>query len=245
MAIPPPRADGHDDGMPGIVRATFERVRTEVAAACARAGRDPGGVTIVGVTKYVGVAAAGALLAAGCTDLAESRPQALWDKAAALPRARWHLVGRLQRNKVRRTLPLVSLLHTLDSVRLLGAIEEEEGAGRVLEVLVEVNLDGDPRRAGVAPDGLGALLDAAAASARVRVRGLMGMASLSGGDGGADTARRQFAALRALRERFAADHPGLVELSMGMSGDFPEAILEGATIVRIGSALWEGLGAGA
>lgn len=244
MAIPPPRAEGHDDGMPGIVRANLERVRAEVAAACARAGRDPAGVTIVGVTKYVGVAAAAALLAAGCTDLAESRPQALWDKAAALPRARWHLVGRLQRNKVRRTLPLVSLLHTLDSLRLLGAIEEE-GAGRELEALVEVNLDGDPRRAGVAADGLGALLDAAAAAARVRVRGLMGMASLSGGDGGAGTARRQFAALRELRERFAADHPGLVELSMGMSGDFPEAILEGATIVRIGSALWEGLGAGA
>lgn len=243
MAIPPPRAEGHDDGMPGVVRANFERVRAEVAAACARAGRDPGGVSIVGVTKYVGVAAAAALLAAGCRDLAESRPQGLWEKAAALPRARWHLVGPLQRNKVRRTLPLVALLHTLDSARLLEAIEEE-GAGRVLEALVEVNLDGDPRRGGVAAEGLGALLEAAAASARVRVRGLMGMASAPSGAAGSDTARRQFAALRALRDRFAAAHPGLEELSMGMSGDFPEAILEGATLVRIGSALWEGLGQG-
>ena len=229
--------------MPGIVSGNLARVRGEVAAACARAGRDERGVTIIGVTKYVGVAEARALLAAGCTDLAESRPQVLWEKAAALPQARWHLVGRLQRNKVRRTLPLVSLLHTLDGVRLLGAIEEE-GAGRVIETLVEVNLDGDPRRAGVSAEGLGPLLEAAAATAHVRVRGLMGMASVPDGAAGADGARRQFATLRGLRDRFAAVHPGLVELSMGISGDFPEAILEGATLVRIGSALWEGLRAG-
>lgn len=243
MAIPPARGDGPDAGMPGVVRGNLERVRAEVAAACARAGRDPGGVTIVGVTKYVGVAEAGALLAAGCADLAESRPQLLWEKAAALPAARWHLVGHLQRNKVRRTLPLLHLLHTLDGVRLLGTIGEE-GAGRVLEALVEVNLDGDPRRGGVAADGLGALLEAVAASPHVRVRGLMGMASVPDGAASAATARRQFATLRGLRDRFAAAHPGLVELSMGMSGDFAEAILEGATLVRIGSALWEGLGAG-
>jgi uncharacterized pyridoxal phosphate-containing UPF0001 family protein len=138
----------------------------------------------------------------------------------------------------------VSLIHSLDSRRLLDEIAAESLAQqRRVEALVEVNLDGDPGRSGIAPEEVGSLLDAAAGGP-VEIRGLMGMASAPtpGGPTGDDgTARRQFALLRALRDRHAADHPGLVELSMGMSGDFVDAILEGATIVRIGSTLWEGM----
>jgi len=227
-------------GVPTTVAANLARVRERVAEACHRCGRDPHGVTLVGVTKYVGPDAARALLAAGCVDLAESRPQRLWEMAAALPPARWHLVGPLQRNKVRRTLGVMTLLHTLDSTRLLETLESEADE-RPCAALVEVNLDGDPGRSGVGPEEVEALLDAAAACTRVRVRGLMGMASVPVAGASLDAARRQFAALRAIRDRLAARHPGLVDLSMGMSGDYPEAILEGATIVRVGSALWEGL----
>lgn len=228
-------------------RENLATVRDRITEACGRAGRRPDDVRLVGVTKYVSVDAARALLDAGCIDLGESRPQSLWNKAAALaghePAARWHLVGHLQRNKIRRTLPVLSLLHSLDSRRLLAALDEESAAaGRVCDVLVEVNLAGDPARTGVAEADVAALLEDACRRRHVRVLGLMGMAALPDGDPAA--ARRQFAHLRELRDALAARLPtptGLHELSMGMSGDVVEAILEGATIVRIGSALWDGI----
>jgi pyridoxal phosphate enzyme (YggS family) len=188
-----------------------------------------------------------ALVAAGCRDLAESRPQELWAKAAALGDLavppRWHLVGHLQRNKVRRTLPLLTLLHSLDSRRLLEALAAEAAAaGRTCAALVEVNLTDDPQRTGATPAEAEALVAAAAGLPAVHVRGLMGMARAPDGDPAA--ARHDFARLRELRDRLAATVPGgagLRELSMGMSGDFEAAILEGATIVRIGSAFVAGL----
>jgi pyridoxal phosphate enzyme (YggS family) len=217
-----------------------------VAEACRRAGRAVEDVTVLAVTKYVDAEVCRALVDVGCRDLAESRPQQLWERAAALapavPAPRWHLVGHLQRNKVRRTLPLVSLVHTLDSQRLLETIEEESSrAGHVCDVLVEVNLTNDPGRSGAAEADVPRLVAAAAASAHLRLRGLMGMASHP--DSAAADARRDFARLRGLRDRLAGGLPPdtLGELSMGMSGDFEEAILEGATMVRIGSALVEGL----
>jgi|LakMenEpi03Aug12_release.lakeMendotaPanAssembly.Ray.scaffolds.fasta_scaffold26397_3 pyridoxal phosphate enzyme (YggS family) len=228
--------------------SNLSRVREGIAEACHRAGRPVADVTLVGVTKYVDAAAARMLLEAGCGDLAESRPQELWAKAAALagatPAPRWHLVGHLQRNKVRRTVPLGAVIQTLDSQRLLEAIEAEAAAaGCLCEVLVEVNVSGDPARSGVSEVEAEALVAAAAESPHLRLRGLMGMASHP--DGPAANARRDFARLRELRDRLAgrgaADARLLRELSMGMSGDFAAAILEGATMVRVGSALFEGL----
>lgn len=228
-------------------RHNVESVRGRVAEACRRAGRSPDEVTVIAVTKYAGPEIARLLHAAGCHDLAESRPQSLWSKAEALadlePPPRWHLVGHLQRNKIRRTLPLVSLMHSLDSLRLLEAIEAEAAAaGRTCRALVEVNLAGDPGRTGAAAADAEAIVAAAAATPHVEVIGLMGMASVP--DGEASAARREFARLRELRDRLRGAVPGgerLRELSMGMSGDFAEAILEGATLVRIGSAFFEGL----
>lgn len=223
------------------VRGNLARVRAAIAEACRAAGRSPAEVRLVGVTKSVSTTLARLLLEAGCHDLGEGRPQGLWEKAAALPQARWHLVGRLQRNKVRRTLAVATLVHSLDSLRLLEAMRAEAGAaGRPCEALVEVNLDGDPGRGGLPPDGVEEVLSAAA-DGPIRIRGLMGMASAPGPTRPPGEARRQFGALRTLRDRLAADHPGLVELSMGMSDDFRDAILEGATIVRVGSALWDGI----
>ena len=235
-----------DDVIRRRLAANLAAVRGRVAEACRRSGRDPGAVQVVAVTKYVDAAVTRMVHEAGCHDLAESRPQALWAKAEALdglvPPPRWHLVGHLQRNKIRRTLPQLALLHSLDGLRLLDALEAEAaGLGRVCRALVEVNLADDPGRTGVPPAAAEALVAAAATRPHVEVRGLMGMARAPDGDAG--SARRDFARLRELRDGLVRSAPGIAlpELSMGMSGDFEAAILEGATIVRVGSALFEGV----
>jgi pyridoxal phosphate enzyme (YggS family) len=236
-----------DEGISDRLRENLAAVRGRIAEACRLAGRGPGDVRLVGVTKYVTVDLARCLLDAGCLDLAESRPQALWRRAEPLalhePPPRWHLVGHLQRNKIRRTLPVLSLLHSLDSLRLLEALDAEAAeAGRICDALVEVNLAGDPGRTGLMEADVAAVVEEAGRRTHVRVLGLMGMAALP--EGGGTEARRQFARLRQMRDQIAAAVPtatGLHELSMGMSGDFVEAILEGATLVRVGSALWEGI----
>jgi hypothetical protein len=219
-------------------------VRQRIASAALASGRQPEAVTLVAVTKYTGVEVAQALVEAGCHDLGESRPQELWGKAAALAgqSVRWHMVGHLQRNKLKRTLPLVSLLHSCDSLRLLAALDAEAGeSGRRLPILLEVNISGDAAKHGFSSAELTAGWNSALNHRQVAIRGLMAMAGL---EGDAEAARRDFAALRALRgelQTLAGDRAQLDELSMGMSGDYELAIQEGATIVRIGSALFEGI----
>jgi pyridoxal phosphate enzyme (YggS family) len=226
------------------IAANLQRVRDQIADAAQRAGRRPAEITLVGVTKYVDAAAARALIDAGCHDLGESRPQSLWEKAEALSGlpVRWHLIGHLQRNKVKRTLPHVALFHSGDSLRLLEAVETEAALlGRTIEALLEVNISGDAAKHGFSPDELRASLPQIAGFGNVKVRGLMTMAAL---EGGPERARRDFAALRELRDQLLSDCPPAIELSelsMGMSSDFAEAIAEGATLLRIGSALWEGI----
>jgi pyridoxal phosphate enzyme (YggS family) len=219
-------------------------VRGRIAAAAQRSGRRATDVTLVAVTKYVPAEVAQALAAAGCRDWGESRPQELWSKATRLADAgiRWHLVGHLQRNKIRRTLPLATLIQSVDSLRLLTAIDEVAGElGPTAAVLLEVNISGDDTKTGLAPGDIEPLIRAAAELQHVSIHGLMGMASL---EGGGDAARRDFTRLRALRDQLATNCPANVsldELSMGMSGDLEIALVEGATIVRVGSALFEGI----
>jgi pyridoxal phosphate enzyme (YggS family) len=220
----------------------LRRVRERIAAAAEAAGRRPEEITLVGVTKYVGPDAALALFQAGCSDLGESRPQELWTKAEVLgpasPNLRWHMIGHLQRNKLRRTLPLVSLVHSVDSERLLAAIDAEWELHAAqnqhvspLRVLLEVNTSGEAAKQGLAPDAVEPLVAAAERFPHVEVCGLMTMAALAGGPA---VAAQNFALLRELADRFQ-----LKERSMGMSGDFEVAIREGATLVRVGSLLWE------
>ncbi len=233
---------------PEWLQKNVAEVRSRMAAAAARAGRRASDVRLVAVTKYVGPDEIRALVAAGCADLGESRPQQLWDRAAELRDlpVRWHIIGHIQRNKVERTLPLVAMVHSVDSLRLADAIAAAAGRlDRTVPVLLEVNVSREQAKQGFAPEEIGPRPGVPGALRRlielphIEIRGLMCMAGL---EGGGEEARREFAGLRTLRDRLQASCPATVrldELSMGMSGDYEIAIEEGATIVRIGSALFE------
>ncbi|GIW92097.1 MAG: YggS family pyridoxal phosphate enzyme [Pirellulaceae bacterium] len=226
------------------ITENLTRIHHRIQQAALSAGRDPSEVRLVVVTKYVTPDLARLLVELGQVDLGESRPQELWKKADCmrdLP-VRWHLVGHLQRNKVRRTLPLCHLIHSVDTVRLLDELENE--AQRLdlhPQVLLEVNVSGDPNKHGFAPHELPGVIDQASRWQRVHIAGLMTMAAL--GHVG-QAAAADFARLRQLRDELKARVPvghSLQELSMGMSGDFEEAIAEGATWIRIGSAIFDAL----
>jgi pyridoxal phosphate enzyme (YggS family) len=219
-------------------------VNERIGAACVRAGRQRSDVTLVAVTKSVTSEVAALLPELGVFDLGESRPQELWRKAATLPATvRWHLIGHLQRNKVERTLPLVQRIHSVDSLRLLEALDHEATkAGRPIRVLLEVNVSGEASKSGFAPTAVPALALRLADLAGVRVEGLMTMAAQHDD---LEACRPTFAGLRELRDRLRSEWgplgATLTQLSMGMSNDFEVAVEEGATLVRIGSSLFEGL----
>jgi pyridoxal phosphate enzyme (YggS family) len=225
------------------IAENLQHVRDRIAAAARRSGRSPDEITLVAVTKYVGAAEARALVEAGCHDLGESRPQELWRKAAELTHeaVRWHFIGHLQRNKLARTAPLISWLHSGDSLRLLEAVSAEgAGRGAPISALLEINVSGDATKHGFHPEEIEPLGESLATFGGIAIRGLMAMA---GREGGPDDARRDFARLRKLRDRLQSAWAGrfeLKELSMGMSGDYEIAIEEGATFVRVGSGLFEG-----
>jgi pyridoxal phosphate enzyme (YggS family) len=227
-----------------VLAERLAAVEDRLRAACRRAGRSRAEVTLVAVTKTVPVEVAALLPGLGVQDLGESRPQELWRKAAAVPPpVRWHLIGHLQRNKIERTLPLVTRIHAVDSLRLLAALEEAcRASGRTLPVLLEVNASREASKHGFAPEEVHALAPALAALRQVQVEGLMTMAAY---EEDAEQTRPTFAAVRALRDRLAAElgRP-LPHLSMGMSNDFEIAVEEGATLIRPGSVLFEGLPGG-
>ncbi len=223
--------------------ANLGSVQARIDAAARSSGRSSDSIRLVAVTKQVDTTTAQALVGLGVTDLGESRPQELMRKHEALRGAiRWHLIGPLQRNKARRTLPLTCLIHSADRPDLLPWIERLAlELGLEPEVLLEINISGEAAKHGLAADAAERLLGDAGRLERVRIRGLMTMAPY---DPNPERARPVFAALRELRDRVRRHAPPratLDELSMGMSGDFEVAIQEGATIVRIGSALFEGL----
>jgi hypothetical protein len=222
--------------------ARLAAVRERIAAAARRAGRDPAGVTLVGVSKRVPAERVAAAVAAGLTDAGESFVQEARAKLPAIAalgaRPRWHLVGRLQRNKARDAVRLFDCIHGVDRAELAEELSRRAQAeGRRVEVLLQVNLTGEPQKGGAPADALPALVAACAALPGLALRGLM---TVPAADADPEAARPVFAALRALRDRLL-DAPGgedLRELSMGMSHDFEVAIEEGATMVRVGTALF-------
>jgi pyridoxal phosphate enzyme (YggS family) len=226
-----------------FLRERIASVEERIQAACRRASRDRQEVTLVAVTKTISAAAAALLPELGLQHLGENRPQELWRKAAIVPNTvHWHLIGHLQRNKIERTLPLVHLIHSVDSIRLLEALEKEAAQqGRSLAALLEVNASREPQKHGFVPEELPGLAPRIAAFQHVHINGLMTMAPW---EADPECCRPVFATVRRLRERLAEElgppHT-LRQLSMGMSNDFEVAVEEGATLVRIGTALFEGI----
>jgi pyridoxal phosphate enzyme (YggS family) len=215
------------------LESRLAEVRSRIAAAAKISGRDASAVTLVGVTKTATVEVAAEAFALGLHDLAESKPQELWRKAAAIPAARWHLIGHLQRNKLDRTMPLVSLIHSVDSVRLLESLDAfGVNRGTPVPVLLEVNCSREESKGGFTPKDLPAIEELRG----ITVQGLMTMAAYSED---AEAARPAFIELRELRDALRA-RTGLPlpHLSMGMSNDFEIAVQEGATLVRLGTVLF-------
>lgn len=194
-------------------------------------------VRIVAVTKTHGPEAVRAALRAGLQDVGENRVQEALAKQDQLPGVpvRWHLIGALQRNKARHAVGRFDLIHSVDRDDLVGELERRVVPGGRQRVLVEVNCSGEPQKSGVTPEGLAPLLDRIGASPALELRGLMTMAAFSADEG---VQRASFAGLRELRDRMQAAGHALPELSMGMSGDFPMAVEEGATMVRLGTLLF-------
>jgi len=222
------------------IRDNLARVRNQMSAVCERVQRDPSEITLVAVTKYASEAAVRALYELGHRDFGESRPLQLADRAARFPvDIRWHLIGHLQRNKADRVIPCTHRIHSVDSWRLLRCLEEVAAKKACRPaVLLEVNVSGEASKDGFTTGELLLSWKDVQPSSAVEITGLMTMAPL---DADADRVRVVFRDLRELRDELAARGPfPLPELSMGMSGDFELAIEEGATHIRIGSALFEG-----
>lgn len=220
------------------------RIRDRIAEAAGHSGRSADQVTLVAITKYVGVREARILVDAGCRDLGESRPQELWSKAAAMQdsAARWHLIGHLQRNKVPRTLAQVALIHSGDSERLLAAIDRSSAElQRRTPVLLEINISGDHQKHGFHPGAIEQLLPHFAELRHVEIRGLMAMADRESERAKAKDDFQRLSELRAKLQENCPAEISLAELSIGMSDDFDIAIEQGATMVRVGSALFEGV----
>ena len=219
--------------------AARQRVLASIADACARVGRDPGSVTLVAVSKTVPPERLVPAVAAGLTILGENRVQEAESKVGDVPGATWHLVGPLQKNKARRALEIFETIESVDSVALaerLDRIAAEVRPGGRVPVLLQVNVDDDPSKTGFRPAELEASLGAIIELPRLEVRGLM---TIGRQVDRPEDARVTFVALRELAGRLRAKDQRLgPELSMGMTDDFEVAIEEGATIVRVGRALF-------
>ena len=215
----------------------YRTLQEEIARTCRRAGRDPSEITLIAVTKTVPVERIREAWECGVRDIGENRVQEIVAKQPLLRDLpfRWHLIGHLQTNKVKQALPGVEMIHSVDRIGLIEEIDRR--ADRVVPVLLQVNVAREVSKFGADPDDAPALVDAIVESARMELRGFMTIAPLVGGDA---AAREADAGVRKLRDQFTRTHPSLdlSILSMGMSGDWPIAIEEGATHLRIGSRIF-------
>ena len=232
-----PQAESVDD-----FRHNLATVHARIAAACQRAGRDAASVRLLPVSKTKPEAVLRQAYAAGCRMLGENKPQEAhrkWEAMADLADLRWSVIGHLQTNKAKLVAQCASEFQALDSLRVAEALERRlQAEGRALDVFVQVNTSGEASKYGLHPDDVAAFLRQLPAFSALRVRGLMTLALFSAE---AERVRQCFVLLRSLRDRLRQDAPAgieLGELSMGMSGDYEIAIEEGATVVRVGQAIF-------
>lgn len=231
--------DAADAGtLTSAIAARVVEVRARIDAACARAGRSPRDITLVGVTKTHPSHVVAAAFAAGLRDFGENRVQEAAPKIADLRRRdlapAWHLIGHLQRNKVAAAIDLFDILHSVDSIRLAETISAR--ASRRVRVLLEVNVTGEPSKFGISPNEAPVLAERIGGMPNIELTGLMTVAPEVDDP---EDARPVFRTMRHLRDAI-----GLRELSMGMTGDFEVAVEEGSTLVRVGRALFGARGAG-
>ena len=222
------------------IRENFLRMQDRITAAAERAGRDARSVQIVAVSKTKPVSLILEAIDAGLTDIGENRVQEAMGKYNQVDRpAKWHLVGHLQRNKVRQALPIFDLIHSVDSLRLLTEIDRRSAQlDSRTEVLVQVNTSGEPSKYGLAPDAVLDFIENALGYAHIRIKGLMTIGAFLPDP---EAVRPSFVLLRTLQEEISEQRFEGVEmeyLSMGMTNDFEVAIEEGANLVRIGTAIF-------
>lgn len=235
------RAEAGNASRAEVLARRLTGLLARIDAACEAAGRDPGEVRLLPVTKYFPAPDIAALHRLGRHDFGENRPQEAGAKAGELHELRplrWHLIGRLQRNKARQVARWAHAVQSVDSERLAIALETAVAAAldagerqEPLEVLIQVSLDADPARGGVAPAGVPALADRIAGSAELRLAGIMAIPPPA-----ADP-DAEFARLAEVHTRLRTAHPAATELSAGMSNDLERAIAHGSTCVRVGTAL--------
>jgi pyridoxal phosphate enzyme (YggS family) len=220
------------------IAANLARVREQLAEAAKKSGRAPDAIELVAVSKAHPAERVQAALEAGQTLFGESRVQEARAKIPLLPsRLRWHFIGHLQKNKIRHALPLFELFHGIDSLALAQDLERIAGEeGSQPRILLEVNLAGEASKRGFAPEALRRDLESVLSLGRLTIEGLMTIPPLAPE---AEASRRYFVTLRELRDQLETEFKvRLPQLSMGMSGDFPIAIEEGATLVRVGTAIF-------
>ncbi|MDQ0142228.1 pyridoxal phosphate enzyme (YggS family) [Cupriavidus necator] len=223
-----------------MIAANLQAVRQGIAAAAQQAGRQPADIALLAVSKTVSPDRIRAAYAAGQCEFGENYVQEGIDKIAALAdlrdRLQWHFIGPLQSNKTRPVAEHFDWVHTVDRLRIAERLSAQRPAGMApLQVCIQVNISGEASKSGVAPAGVPALAQAVATLPGLRLRGLMAIPAPAGD---AAAQRRPFAALRAMLQALRADGLALDTLSMGMSGDMDAAIAEGATLVRIGTAIF-------
>jgi len=218
---------------PEHLRRGIDTVRSAIESASRRSGRDPGDVLLVAVTKTVSVEVIAEARAEGIRDFAENYANELADKAPRVD-ATWHFIGKIQRGTVHRVADHADVIHSAEPGRALERIGRRAvSAGKTIRCLLQVDFTG--RRQGLRPEDVPGAVEACAPLDGIVVVGLM---TLPPWEGDPEATRPHFAGLRALRDRIRKAHPGMVELSMGMSGDYEVAVEEGATMVRIGTALF-------
>ena len=224
--------------MPAHVRENLAAIEWRIEAACHRSGRPRSSVTLIGVSKTFPPSLVDAVVALGVRDIGENRVQELKTKVGQVSATpRWHLIGHVQSNKANEAARLADVIHTIDSERLAEKIALEAGRlGKTLDVLVQVNVGEESQKSGVSPAGAPELIEAVSRQESLRLRGLMTIPPVAP----PDEARRYFAQLRELRDRLAGRSGSgiFTELSMGMSDDYEIAIEEGASMIRIGRALF-------
>ena len=219
-----------------MLAENYKNVMNTITAAARRAGRDPAAIKLIAVTKTVGVSVVENAAALGMRDFGENRVQDAALKVEKFPDLNWHFIGHLQSNKVKNVLPVYKLVHSLDRDSLAAALQERaEQLDITVNALVQVNVSGEDSKFGLSPARLPAFLLKLYSYDRIKVKGLMTMAPFVDDP---EEARPHFKHLRRLRDENIRPGMELEELSMGMTNDYEVAVEEGATMVRIGSALF-------